>query len=322
MKILVTPTSFLKPENAESKAMLEAFADEVVYNDLGRPLQPEEILERLDGVDGYLAGLDYINADVLAKAPASLKVISRYGAGVDRVDMPAATAKGIKVTNTPGTNAVAVCELAFALMLSAARSIPKLDQAVRKGEWPRSQGIELKGKTLGIIGLGAIGKNLATRAIAFGMTVMAYDPFLDKKFAEEHGIEAGDDAAALEKVISSANFLSLHVPLIDSTRHMIDAAAIAKMPDGAVIINTARGGIVDEDAVADALKSGKLAAVCLDAFEQEPVTDSPLLAFDNVIMTPHTGAHTNEAVSGMGKMAVENIIAVLSGKECRYILNK
>ena len=171
MKILVTPTSFLKPENAAAKAKLEAFADEVVYNDLGRPLQAEEILERLDGVDGYVAGLDYITADVLSKAPDSLKVISRYGAGVDRVDMPAATAKGIKVTNTPGTNSVAVCELAFALMLCAARNIPKLHAAVEKGEWPRSQGIELRGKTLGIVGMGAIGKNLATRAKAFGRSM-------------------------------------------------------------------------------------------------------------------------------------------------------
>lgn len=322
MKILVTPTSFLKPENAGAKALLEEFADEVVYNDLGRPLQAEEILQRLEGVDGYIAGLDYITADVLEKAPASLKVISRYGAGVDRVDMPAAQKKGILVTNTPGTNAVAVCELAFALMLSAARSIPRLDKAVRAGEWPRNQGIELCGKTLGIIGLGAIGRNLATRAIAFGMKVVAYDPFIDESFIAQHGIAGGKTEADLDMVIRSANFISLHVPLMESTRHMIDAAAIAKMQDRAVIINTARGGIIDEAAAAEALKSGKLAALCLDAFEQEPVTDSPLKAFDNVIMTPHTGAHTNEAVSGMGMMAVENAIAVLSGKECKYILNK
>ena len=322
MKVLVTPTSFLKPENAGAKAALEKFADEVVYNDLGRPLQPEEILERLDGVDAYLAGLDYITADVIEKAPASLKLISRYGAGVDRVDMPAATAKGIKVANTPGTNAVAVCELAFALMMSAARSIPKLNKAVRNGEWPRNQGIELKGKTLGIIGLGAIGKNLATRALAFGMTVMAYDPFLDRAFTEANGIQAGDKPEDLDMVIKNANFLSLHVPLMDSTRHMINAEAIAKMPDGAIIINTARGGIIDEDAAAAALESGKLAGLCLDAFEQEPVTDSPLKKYDNVIMTPHTGAHTNEAVSGMGTMAVENIIDFFSEKGCSHILNK
>ncbi len=319
MKILVTPTSFLKPENAAAKEKLESFADEVVYNDLGRPLQPEEILERLDGVDGYIAGLDYINADVLQKAPDTLKVISRYGAGVDRVDMPAATEKGILVTNTPGTNSVAVCELAFALMINVARSIRKLDQAVREGGWPRNQGIELKGKTLGILGLGAIGKNLATRAIAFGMNIVAYDPFMDHEFAKAHGITVAKD---MQDVIKVSNFLSIHVPLNDETKHLIDAKAIASMPDGAVIINTARGGIVDEDALADAIRSGKIAGAGLDAYEVEPPTDSPLKDLDNVIMTPHTGAHTNEAVSGMGMMAVDNVIAVLSGADCKYVLNQ
>lgn len=318
MKILVTPTSFLKPENAAAKAKLEAFADEVVYNDLGRPLQAEEILERLDGVDGYVAGLDYITADVLEKAPDSLKVISRYGAGVDRVDMPAATAKGIQVTNTPGTNSVAVCELAFALMLCAARNIPKLHTAVEKGEWPRSQGIELCGKTLGIVGMGAIGKNLATRAKAFGMTVNAYDPYFDEAFAKENGIGKLD----LDTVLITSDFISLHVPLNDSTRHMINAEKIAEMKDGAVVINTARGGIIDEQAAADAVKSGKLGGLGLDAFEQEPLIESPLKGLDNVIFTPHTGAHTAEAVSGMGSMAVDNVIAVLSGEDCPYVLNK
>lgn len=318
MKILVTPTSFLKPENAEAKAKLEAFADEVVHNDLGRPLQADEILERLDGVDGYVAGLDYITAEVLEQAPESLKVISRYGAGVDRVDMDAAIKKGIQVTNTPGTNSVAVCELAFALMLCAARNVPKLHTAVEKGEWPRSQGIELRGKTLGIVGMGAIGKNLATRAKAFGMNVNAYDPYFDEAFAKENGIGRME----LDEVLTTSDFISLHVPLNDSTRHMIDAAKIAEMKDGAVIINTARGGIIDEQAAADAIKSGKLGGLGLDAFEQEPLINSPLKGLDKVIFTPHTGAHTAEAVSGMGSMAVDNVIAVLKGENCPYILNK
>ncbi len=318
MKILVTPTSFLKPENAEAKAKLEAFADEVVYNDLGRPLQADEIIERLDGVDGYVAGLDYITAEVLEKAPEPLKVISRYGAGVDRVDMDAAIKKGIKVTNTPGTNSVAVCELAFALMLCAARNVPKLHTAVEKGEWPRSQGLELYGKTLGIVGMGAIGKNLATRAKAFGMNVNAYDPYFDEAFAKENGIGRME----LNDVLTTSDFISLHVPLNDSTRHMIDAAKIAEMKDGAVIINTARGGIIDEQAAADAIKSGKLGGLGLDAFEQEPLINSPLKGLDKVIFTPHTGAHTAEAVSGMGSMAVDNVIAVLKGESCPYILNK
>lgn len=315
MKVLVTPTSFL--QNTKAKEKIEAFA-EVVYNDLGRPLKGDEILERLAGVDGYIAGVDYITADVIEKMPAGVKVISRYGAGVDRVDIPACAKKGVKVANTPGANSVAVCELAFGLMLCAARNIPKLHNAVEKGEWPRSEGTELSGKTLGIVGMGAIGKNLATRAIAFGMSVQAYDPYFDQGFAAVNGIKK----AGLDELLSSSDFISLHVPLTDETRHMVDAARIAKMKKGAIVINTARGGLIDEVAAADAIRSGHLGGMGLDAFEQEPLVDSPLKGLDRVIFTPHTGAHTAEAVEAMGMMAVDNCIAVLKGEECRFVLNK
>jgi D-3-phosphoglycerate dehydrogenase len=318
MKILVTPTSFLKPGNAKAKEMIEAFADEVVYNDLGRPLKGDEILERLTGVDGYIAGVDYISADVIERMPDSVKVISRYGAGTDRVDIPACTKKGILVTNTPGANAVAVCELAFALMLCTARNIPKLHAAVECGEWPRSEGIELFGKTLGIVGMGAIGKNLAKRAIAFGMTVNAYDPYFDDAFAKENGV----GKRTLDEVLSSSDFISLHVPLNDSTRHMIGGERIAKMKKGAVVINTARGGLIDEAAAAEAIASGRLGGMGLDAFEQEPLAESPLKGMNRVVFTPHTGAHTAEAVEAMGRMAVKNAIDVLSGKQCNCTLNR
>ena len=314
MKILVTPTSFLK--NPKAKAMVEAFADEIVYNPQTRPLEAEEVLALLDGVDGYIAGLDYITAEVISRAPESLKVISRYGAGVDRVDLEAAKAKGITVTNTPGTNAVAVCELAFGLMLSLARAIPRLDNAVKKGEWPRNNGTELAGKTLGVVGFGAIGKNLATRARAFGMDVIAYDPYFDAAFAAQHGVAQ----KSLDEVIAGADFISLHVPLTKETKYMIGEDAISRMKDGAFVINTARGGLIDEAAAAKALQSGKLGGLGLDAYEVEPVTDSPLFGLANVVMTPHTGAHTNEAIAGMGIMAAQNLIDVLQGKGCRYTI--
>lgn len=318
MKILVTPTSFLKPDNNAAREKLEAFADEVVYNDLGRPFTAEEVAERIKDIDGYIAGLDYITSEALENAPDSLKVISRYGAGVDRVDIDAASEKGILVTNTPGTNSVAVCELAFGLMLAAARNIPKLNKAVEDGEWPRSRGVELYGKTLGIIGLGAIGKNLAVRAKAFGMDIKAYDPYMDHSFAQTNGVEVCD----LDDVLSESDIISLHVPLNDNTRHMIDKSRIEQMKDGAIIINTARGGLIDEDAAAEAVKSGKLGGLGLDAFEEEPLIDSPLKGLDNVIFTPHAGAQTAEAVKAMGAMAVDNLIAVLSGKDCTHIVNQ
>ena len=314
MKILITPTSFQK--NPKAVEMVESFADEVIYNPHARPLEAGEVLALLDGVDGYIAGLDYITADVINRAPAGLKVISRYGAGVDRVDLEAARAKGIRVTNTPGTNAVAVCELAFGLMLSLARAIPRLDDAVKQGEWPRSDGIELFGKTLGIIGFGAIGKNLAVRARAFGMRVIAFDPFFDAAFASLHSVEQ----KSLDEVIAEADFLSLHVPLTEETHYLIDQAAISRMKHGAFVINTARGGLLDEAAAADALKAGRLGGVGLDAYEAEPVTNSPLLGLKNVVMTPHTGAHTNEAIAGMGILATQNLIDVLQGNGCNYTI--
>ncbi len=316
MKILITPTSFLKPVNALAKQTIEAFADEVVYNETGKPLQPEQLIEMLKGVDGYIAGVDYITKEVIENAPASLKVISRYGAGVDRVDIPACKEKGIIVTNTPGTNSVAVAELAFAHMLNAARNIPMLHQSVERGEWVRSEGIELRGKTLGIVGMGSIGKNLATRAIAFGMSVCAYDPYFDDAFAATHGIQRME----LNELLELSDFVSLHVPLSDATHHMIGADSIARMKQGAVIINTARGGLIDEAAAAQAIVDGKLGGLGLDAFEQEPLLDSPLKGLPRVVFTPHTGAHTAEAVKGMGEMAVANCIEVLSGKDCKYIL--
>lgn len=316
MKILVTPTSFLKPDNAQARALLEEFADEVVYNDLGIPLQGDDLLTRLEGVDGYVAGLDYITRDVVERMPDSLKVISRYGAGVDRVDLAACRERGIAVTNTPGANATAVCELAFGLMLAAARNIPALHQAVEKGEWPRNDGLELAGKTLGIVGLGAIGKKLALRALAFEMTVLAYDPYLDKAFAQQHGIQAMD----LDDLLSNSDVVSLHVPLNEQTHHMVSAERIAAMRQGAIIINTARGGLIDEEAAAKAIQSGHLRGLGLDAFEQEPLKDSPLIGLPHVVFTPHTGAHTAEAVQKMGMMAAENVIQVLRGETSPYLL--
>lgn len=316
MKALVTSTSFLKPQNAKAKALLESFFDEIVYNDLGVPLAGEQILERLQGCDAYIAGVDYITADVIEKMPECVKVISRYGVGVDRVDLAAAKAKGITVCNTPGANSTGVCELAFALMLCACRNIPQLHQAVTDGLWPRSEGVELAGRTLGIVGMGAIGKRLALRAKAFEMDVVAYDPYFDEAFAAEHGIRRME----LDELLCSVDVVSLHVPLNDSTRHMINRERIEKMKKGVIIINTARGGLIDEEAAAEAIQSGKLGGLGLDAFEQEPLLESPLKGLPRVIFTPHTGAHTGEAVSNMGLMSVQNAIEVLKGEPCRYVL--
>ncbi len=315
MKVFVSPTSFLKPQNAKAKALLEEHA-ETSYNELGRPLQGDEIISRLNGADAYLAGLDYITADVVEKMPDSVKVISRYGTGVDRVDISACEKRSIAVTNTPGANATAVCELAFALALAVARNIPALHTAVCGGAWPRNEGIELAGKTLGILGLGAIGKRLAIRAKAFEMRVLAYDPYLDRAFTKEHGIEQKE----LDVLLCESDFISLHLPLNESTHYLINEGRIGLMRPGAVIINTSRGGLIDEAAAATALKDGRLGGLGLDAFECEPLAASPLIGLKGVVFTPHTGAHTAEAVEKMGLLSVQNVFDVLAGRECPYLV--
>lgn len=317
MKAFVSTTSFLKPQNAKAREMVETYFDEVVYSDLGIPLAGDQIIDRLEGCDAYIAGLDYITAEVIERMPESVKVISRYGVGVDRVDLEAARRRGITVTNTPGANSTAVCELAFSLMLCAARNIPQLHSAVEAGEWPRSEGVELAGRTLGIIGLGAIGKRLAKRALAFEMKVVAFDPYFDEVFAKENGICRME----LDELLACADVVSLHVPMTKENHHLINKERIATMKPGVIIINTARGGLIDEEAAAAALKEGKLGGMGLDAFESEPLVESPLKGLPRVIFTPHTGAHTAEAMSNMGTMSVENAIAVLEGRPCRFIVS-
>lgn len=316
MKILVTPTSLQEGNECEALDTLKGFSNDLVFNPKGRPLTEEELILLLKDCDGYLAGLDYITNKVLQSC-TNLKTISRYGAGIDRVDLTAAKESGIIVTNTPGVNAVAVAELAMGLALSVARKISFLDRKTRTGEWIRSTGIELSGKTMGIIGLGAIGKNVAIYARAFGMKVMAYDPFINEDYTRENGIEASSFA----RVIKEADVISLHIPLNNETKHMINRETMSSMKPSAILINTSRGGLVDEEVAYEFLKNGKLGGLGLDAFEIEPPKESPLFELYNVVVTPHTGAHTKEATDNMAKASVKNLIDVLSGKPCNYIVN-
>ncbi len=318
MKVLVTPTSFNKEVCPEAWHMLEQFASEIICNPYNRPLTADELIPLLEGVDGYIAGVDEVSARVIEKAPSTLKVISRYGVGYDQVDIEACGQRGIVVTNTPGVNAESVADLAFGLMLSVARQIPYADEQTKRGGWPRITGMELYGKTLGIIGLGAIGKGVARRAKGFSMRVLAYDPAIDEAFCRQHGVEI----ATFEEILSNSDFISLHLPLKEQTRYIINSRTISMMKDGAILINTARGGLVDQQALYQALKSGKLGGVGMDVFEIEPPGDSPLFELRNVVVTPHMGSSTVEAINAMANLAVKNLIDVLSGKECPYIVNR
>lgn len=308
-RLLVTPTSFGKSD-PRLKAELERQVGEVIYNTTGKPLAADELLRLLPGVDGYIAGLESITRAALASADR-LKVIARYGVGVDAVDLAAAEERKIIVTNTPGANSVSVAELALGLMLSLIRQIPEGAAAVRKGHFPRLNGISLEGKTIGIVGLGAIGKQLARRLAGFDACLLAYDPYPDLDFAEKHAVQL----AAMEDLLARADIVSLHLPLMPATHGLVDQAFLARMKKGAYLVNTSRGELVDEAALLEALQSGHLRGAGMDAFAQEPVDPhNPLLAMPQVIPSPHLGAQTDGATNSMGWMALNDCLAVLRGE--------
>ena len=309
-RLLVTPTSYGK-NDARLKTELEAQVGEVIYNPTGKPLTSTEVAKLLPGIDGYIAGLDGIDANAL-QAADRLKVIARYGVGVDNVDLAAAREKGIVVTNTPGANSVSVAELALGLMLALARQIPEAVEAVHQGKWPRYSGVSLEGKTIGILGLGAIGKQLARRLAGFDCRIVAFDPFADAAFAKDNHIEL----ATMDEVIEQADFVSLHLPLLPETRGMVNDTFLSKMKKGSFLINTSRGEVVDEDALLRALQSGHLKGAGLDAFAVEPPDPkNPLLALPQVIATPHLGAQTDGATSNMGWFAMRDCLAVLKNEK-------
>ena len=311
--VLVTPTSFGK-NDPELKTRLEAAVGKVIYNPIRKPMTSEEVADLLPGVDGFIAGLDTIDAAALEKADR-LKVIARYGVGYDKVDLEAARKKHIVVTNTPGANAVSVAELTLGFMLTLARQLPEAIDAIHQGKWQRFSGITLEGKTIGILGLGAIGKQLTRRLSGFDCRILAYDPYANVEFAKEHKVELVEQ----DELLAKSDFVSLHLPLIKETTGMVNADFFSKMKEGSFLINAARGGLVNEKDLLAALKSGHIRGAALDAFAEEPLDPAnPLLALPQVIATPHLGAQTDGAVSNMGNMAFDECLAVLSGKEPKY----
>lgn len=263
-------------------------------------LKPEE----LAAIIGEYHGLGIRSATKVTAAilnnPGKLKIIGRAGVGVDNIDVKTAISKGVLVINTPQGNAAAAAELAIGLMFALARKIPQAAESMRQGIWEKKKfmGAEIAGKTLGVIGLGNIGRQAAERGVGLKMSVIGYDPYVKS----ETGLPAGVKLASLDDVISKSDFVTLHVPLSAETKNLFDAGTIAKMKKGAYLINCARGGIVNEEAVLEALKSGQLAGAALDVFGKEPPDPSPLFAHENLIASPHLGASTREAQE---KVAIE-----------------
>jgi len=261
-----------------------------------------------------------VNARVIEASP-NLRVVGRAGVGVDNVDVEAATRRGIIVMNTPGGNTISTAEHAFSLMVSIARNIPQADATMKAGRWDRKAfvGVELYNKTLAILGMGRIGTEIARRAIAFGMRVLAYDPYLSASRARSLQVELVEK---LDDILPQADFITLHMPLTAETKYMINAPRLAMMKRGVRIVNCARGGLIDEAALAVALGTKQVAAAALDVFEQEPPpADSPLRALPNIVLTPHLGASTAEAQEGVGLEIAQQIRAALLDGEIRNAVN-
>lgn len=273
---------------------------EVRFSDVDRPLDEEEMVKLVRGCAGLIVGVDPVTTRVLKAGP--LRVVVKYGSGMDNIDVEAARTLGVQVTSTPGANARSVAELAIALLLSLARNVALHDRSVRAGSWRRLTGVELAGKQLGIVGYGAVGREVARLARGLDLHVVAHDPLLH---------DADVPLVPLEQLYSASDAVSLHLPLTDETRGLVGERELAAMKPTAFLINTARGGLVDEAALAAAVRSGRLAGAALDGFEVEPLGESPLRELENVVLSPHAGASTYDAVLRTAAQAVDRLLAEL-----------
>ena len=315
MKILITPRSFASFSDKPLKMLTERDY-KIKRNNTGRPYKKEEMLKLIKDVDGIIIGIDELSAEIIEEAN-ELKVISKYGIGLDNIDINMATNKKIVVTNTPTANVDAVADLTFGLILSLARRVPEADRKTKSAKWGKIIGKSVWEKTIGIIGLGKIGRQVVKRAKGFEMNILVFDIVKDKKFAQKYGIKYVD----LEKLLRKSDYITIHIPLNDATRNMISYEELEKMKKDAFLINTSRGGIVDEKALYDAFRNNKLRGAALDVYNNEPLRESPLKELDNVIMTPHIGAYTEEAIENMSIQAAQNLIDVLEGREPQNRVN-
>jgi phosphoglycerate dehydrogenase-like enzyme len=307
-KVLIAPMQLTHIQGRYHQTLLQA-GFQLVHNPHGHQMVEEELLAALDGVVAALAGSEPYTRRVLAAHP-HLRVIARVGVGYDAVDTAAATEHGVAVTITPNTNHDAVAEMTFCLLLALAKNLINQHLGTRAGRWPRGANLPVRQRTLALAGLGRIGKAVALRGKAFGMHLLAHDPFPDKAFAAQHGIPL----VSLDELLAQADFLSLHLPLSPETRHLINRQTLAKMKPTAFLLNTARGGLVCEADLNQALRDKRIAGAGLDVYEQEPPGHSPLLELDNVVLTPHAAGTDLQSRDDMAASAAEAIVALSRGE--------
>jgi len=306
-EVSTKPVERLKREGCE---VVEA------YHEIG-VLREDHYCELIGGVDAVIvSAVDTVNSRVI-EAGETLKVIAVRGVGYQGVNLETATTKGIMVTNTPGANADAVADLTMGFIMALAKQIPMIDRRMRKGEWYRIRTTDVYGQTLGLIGLGGIGRKVVQRAKGFDMRMITYDIVKDPDFARRYHLEY----VSFEDVLRTSDFVTLHVPLTDATKNLIGPEELTMMKPTAFLVNTARGGIVSEDALYTALKTGLIAGAACDVFSVEPTFNSRLLALDNMISTPHIGGYTDKCWSVMADVVVENVLAALRGEVPPNLVN-
>lgn len=307
-KVLIAPMTLAGLDGAFVHTLRDA-GFELVYPNKGWQLSEEELFEFLPGIKAALAGSEPYTARVLAAYP-QLRVVARVGVGYDAVDVEAATKIGCAVTITPGTNEGSVAEHTFALMLGLSREVVPQHLGVKSGGWPRRATLPLRGRTLGIAGLGRIGKAVALRGAAFGMKLLAYDPVPDTAFAEHHHITL----VPFERLLAESDYLTLHLPVSVQSRKLINRETLARMKPTAFLINTARGAVVNEDDLLEALRNRRIAGAGLDVFEQEPPGKHPLFELDNVLLTPHAAGADTQSRDDMALSAAKAIVSLARGE--------
>ncbi len=308
IKILVTPRSFVQ-SGGKAIQRLKDEGYQLILNETGKTYSEEQMITQCAEVDGVIVGIDPMTEKVLLQAKR-LKAISKYGAGLDNIDIKKAEELGIKIDKAAGTNAVSVAELAMGLFFALARSLPYVSSNTKNGGWERKRGVELKGKTVGIIGMGNIGKEVARMAYGLGMTVTAYDPYLDRN--DEAIADYSVTLKELPDIYANSDFISMHLPLLEETRYMINKESLALMKSSAFLVNTSRGELVNEKDLCQALQDGVIAGAAEDVFSKEPPEESPLLGLDNFILTSHIGAFTGEANERMALVSAENLIRMIN----------
>ncbi len=307
-KVLIAPVTLAHSHGPHLRILRDAGLS-VVFPAQTRQLTEEDLLRELPGVSAVMAGSESYTRKVLDAAP-ELRVIARSGVGYDAVDVTAATERGIAVTITPGANNDAVAEHAFAMLLALAKRVLPQDRAVRTGKWKREPTLPLRGRTLGVVGLGRIGKTVALRGAAFKMRLLAYETFPDPEFVARHGIEL----VSMDRLFAESDYVTLHVPLTPDTRQLVNRRTLGLMKPTAFLVNTARGGLACEADLCDALRAGRLAGAALDVFEVEPCLKNALFELDNVVLTPHVAGVDEQSRIDMAVQAAEAIASLSRGQ--------